>query len=178
MNIASMVRKLVGHWDRASSVTRAAGINWYPDARAVVATLAARYHVTPRCAAGVVAALSPRIHWVRNIAVAELVLARAEQVPGCFRANLAKARRIASGSKPLRVLSGPKVRAFYRALVGDDSAAVIDVWTVRAAGWLTSLTERAYGMVARALALAAARVHTTTSALQAGAWVAVRGRAN
>lgn len=104
-------------------------------------------------------------------------LARAIEVPGCFRANLAKARAIAAGGKPLTVLSGPKVRAFYRALVGDDSAAVIDVWTVRAAGWLTSLTERAYALVSRALEIAARKLNTSVTRLQAVAWVAVRGRA-
>lgn len=177
MNIASMVRRLIGHWERSSNDIRDTGINWYPVARRTVAEMATKYGVTHRCAAGVVAALSPRLHWSRNITVADMVLAREENVPGCFRANLRKARAIREGAKPSRVLSGPKVRAFYRALVGDDSAAVIDVWTVRAAGWVTSLTEQAYAKVARALEIAASKVRTSVAALQAVAWVAVRGRA-
>lgn len=129
-------------------------------------------------AAGVIAALSPRLTWSYNVIAAEAVLAKAERVPGVFRANLVKARAIAEGARPLTVLSGPKVRAFYRALCGDSSAAVVDVWTARAAGLdQTALTPTMYDQVARALRMGADEVGTTTSSMQAVAWVAVRGRA-
>ena len=139
----------------------------------------ARIHgCTLATSAGVIAALSPRLGWTYNVLAADLVLGQAEHVPGVFRASLAKARRIAEGARPTAVLSGPKVRAFYRALMGDESAAVVDVWTARAAGLDGSqLTPKQYDAVARALRMGADEVGTTTSRLQAVAWVAVRGRA-
>lgn len=178
MNTDIMVRNLLNHWNSAADEVRVAGVNWYPTARIAVANMASRHKVSYRCAAGVIAAMSPRLHWVRNLAVADMVLGNARKVPGVFRINLDKARRIRAGHKPLTVLSGPKVRAFYRALIGDDTAAVIDVWTVCAVGWTANLTEKAYHLVADALRIAAAKVRTSVAAMQAVAWVVVRGKAS
>jgi hypothetical protein len=104
-------------------------------------------------------------------------MAGAESVPGVFSTSLAKARAIAAGARPLDVLSGPKTRAFYRAIMGDERAAVVDVWVLRAIGWTRSVTEKAYQTIANALTIAAAYARTTVARLQAVAWVVVRGKA-
>jgi len=139
--------------------------------------MAREHGTTQAVAAGVIAALSPRIRWVRNLAVARLALA-GKKVTGVFKNNLAKARRIIAGEKPLGVLSGPKTRAFYRAIMGDESAAVIDVWMLRAVNYAKyKLRDHEYNRITSALARAAHVVGTTIARLQAVVWAVVRGRA-
>lgn len=176
--VRRLARRLVALWHAADKAVRTAGVQWYRDARATARRLARAHGCSLATAAGVIAALSPRLTWAYNVVAADLVLGAAERVPGVFRANLAKSRAIAEGARPLTVLSGPKVRAFYRALMGDTSAAVVDVWTARAAGVdPEGLSPQLYAQVARALRMGADEVGTTTTSLQAVAWVAVRGRA-
>jgi hypothetical protein len=174
--LASMVRRLVAAWSGSDRTGRAQGRAWYPEARRTVRAMATTHGTSPATAAGVVAALSPRLMWAVNVRAAETVLAGSTP-RGVFRTSLGKAMRIRRGARPLSVLSGPKVRAFYRALTGDDGAAVVDVWVARVVGWTRELKERAYGTVARALEQAAALLGLRVTDLQATAWVAVRGRA-
>lgn len=171
-----MVQRLVALVARAPASAHELGGSWYSEAGRACARMARAYGCSKATACGVVAALSPRLQWAPNVRAADAVLAGATPT-GVFRASLAKAKRIAAGEAPLRVLSGPKVRAFYRALMGDESAAVVDVWVLRAVGWARTVTAKAYARIARALTLAAARVGMTVARLQAVAWVAVRGRA-
>jgi hypothetical protein len=172
VNVGAMVRRLLFQYLQAP----AEGARWYVGARWTVRRMARTAGVTVATAAGVVAALSPRLHWSRNITAARVVLA-GERPSGVFSASLRKAERIYKGARPLSVLSGLKVRAFYRALMGDDRAAVIDTWVLHAVGWAHKVTDRVYAAIARALMLAAKRVHRSVVELQAAVWVAVRGRA-
>lgn len=171
-----MVRRLLEHWSQADRNARTQGRQWYALARRTCAGMAREHGVSLATACGVVAALSPRLQWGPNVRAARAVCAGV--VPsGVFRTSLAKAQRIRNGERPLSVLSGPKVRAFYRALMGDASAAVVDVWVARAAGWARELKDRAYAIVAGALAAAARVARVPVAAFQAVVWVAVRGRA-
>jgi hypothetical protein len=170
--IGPMVQRLCSIYAQAPS----GSVHWYADARRVVRAMARERGCSVACAAGVVAALSPRQTWGRNIYTASIVLAG--DVPsGVFRASLDKARRIVEGARPLDVLSGPKTRAFYRALTGNDMAPVVDTWVLSAVGWTRKVTDRVYDAIARALLLAARRVRLSVVQLQAAVWVAVRGRA-
>ena len=172
-----MIRRLLATWQASGRTTRRQGRAWYPEARAAVRGMARTHGTSVAVAAGVVAALSPRLMWHVNVRAADAVLGGAIPV-GVFRTSLSKALRIhRGGERPLDVLGGPKVRAFYRALTGDDGAAVVDVWVLRVVGWTKSLTERAYGQVAKALEVVARQLGVTVVDLQATAWVAVRGRA-
>jgi hypothetical protein len=171
-----MVQRLTALVGKAPPSAWTAGGSWYEDAGRVCARMARAYGCSKATAAGVVAALSPRLQWGPNLRAADAVLAGVTP-SGVFRASLKKAQAIAAGARPLDVLSGPKVRAFYRAIMGDRTAAVVDVWVLRAVGWTRSVTEKAYRAIARALELTAARLGTTVAQLQAVAWVAVRGRA-
>lgn len=103
----AMTARLVRLYESAPQETLDAGDIWYASARNEARSMARDNGVTEAVAAGVIAALSPRIHWVRNLTVARLLLAR-KKVTGVFKTNLAKARRILQGEKPLGVLSGPK----------------------------------------------------------------------
>jgi hypothetical protein len=174
---ATMTARLVKLYEGAPQEVRNAGSTWYADAQSAARDMAKEHRTTEAVAAGVIAALSPRINWVRNLAVARLVLAR-RKVTGVFQASLNKARRILAGARPLGVLSGPKTRAFYRALRGDQDAAVIDVWMLRAVRYANDKVSAIdYERITQALAKAASRVGVTIARMQAIIWTVVRGRA-
>ncbi len=167
------VRKLIAHYERATADEHLAGESWYAQARSVARQLSRQHAVSPAVAAGVIAALSPRVTWKQNIRLADAVLGLTYE-RGAFGHNLNKARRISNGERPLDVLRGPKTRAFYRALTGDESSGVIDIWMTRAMG-IRSLTNKAYAAAVRALQRAATAVGTTVAKFQAVVWVTIRG---
>ncbi len=175
--MSGMVQKLVDAWSRATDEERELGAEWYAAQRARISRMARNFDCSRACAAGVVAALSPRLRWSVNVRAAETLLSGTTP-SGVFKASLRKAQRILAGEKPLKVLSGPKVRAFYRALMGDESAAVVDVWVARAVGWTKEIKGKTYDRIARALAKAAEIVGVAVAKLQAVAWVVVRGSAS
>jgi hypothetical protein len=171
-----MVQKLIRAWSKATDEDKRQGAEWYRTARETCRDMATDNGVTHECAAGVVAALSPRLRWSVNLRAAKRCLA-GEKVPGVVKANLAKANQIAAGAPPLSVLSGPKVRAFYNAIMGDDSAAVVDIWVTRVVGWTKDVKRATYEKIATALKQAAEKVGTSVCTLQASVWVAIRGAA-
>lgn len=121
---------------------RVNGREWYARARRLSERLAADATTSVgilldedevRRAAGVVAALSPRLAWRKNVEYAELAysLRHLELREFCSRIptlnlNAAKAWRILNGEDPDDVLGGPKVRAFYFTITNpDDPRAVV-----------------------------------------------------
>lgn len=168
-------RALVARYREADEETEQLGSGWYRRSRVVARSLARAHGTSLSVAAGVLAAVSPRIRWSSNIAVADALLG-GKPVAGVFGSNLRKAERIIDGEKPLNVLGGDKVRAFYRAIMGDPDAVVLDVWMMRAAGWTkASLTPREYAALSEALTAAAARVGVDPADFQAVVWTHVRG---
>jgi hypothetical protein len=171
------------------------GAGWYDVARRTAEALAGEYNVPLHRAAGVIAALSPRITWADNVRGAEQVLHRAaypevfgpggeleglgRPVPG-FGQNVRKAEAIARGEAPEQVLGGDKVRAFYRAILGDRGAAVVDVWMIRAVGEDAhkTFTGARYARVAEALRQAAELAGIDTADFQAIIWCYTRGGAS
>ncbi len=171
-----MVRRLLATYASANGNQIALGSSWYGAARKVVCELAARYNAQPDAVAGIIAALSPRVTWRRNIRLASDVLGNCYQ-RGAFKANLTKAMRIDSGERPLDVLRGDKVRAFYLALMGDESSVVVDVWMLRAVKHVKGITSKTYGVIAAAIREAASVVGATAASFQAIVWTVVRGSA-
>lgn len=177
------VDSILAWYDGSEQQNRDAA-EWYGRGRAHVRRLARDYGVTESTAAGVIAALSPRIQWAVNLRAAESVLEHAAigiritmPVVGGFGANRDKAWRIALGERPLSVLGGLKVRAFYRNLMGQLDHVTVDVWAARAAGIEhVSITAAEYMMVAEAYTVAAQRRNVRPAEMQAVVWVAIRGR--
>ena len=182
----AMVRRITAAWSSASAADLAAGLEWYDTARAACDALAAGTsgRVTTEQAAGVVAALSPRMPWARNLTVAAAVIdAHVDGRPApamALRRNLDVACAILDGRQ-----SGPtgrKVSAFARAILGDTAAVVVDVWAARAAGHPMpdgkGLTPRQYDAIAAAYTDAAERLGVAPRDLQAAVWVVVRGSAS
>jgi len=174
---------ILRHYTDASPDAREAAA-WYGRGRSHVRRIARETGATERAVAGVVAALSPRQHWSVNLRIAEEVVRAARQGQPCpavsTGANRAKAWRIANGERPLDVLGGPKVRAFYRNLTGNLDLVTVDVWAARAAG-LTyrdgqGIDERTYARVAVAYANVAEAVGIRPAELQAIVWAQVRAQ--
>lgn len=152
------------------------GAVWYRESRREARRLSREHGVPLSRAAGVIAALSPRVRWSENVRLADDALAGRRV--GALKTSVRKAERIVNGARPLDVLKGPKTRAFYRAIMGSEDAAVVDVWMLRAAGWPTdAVTPKQYERVADALRAAAMDADVATATMQATVWTEVRGKA-
>lgn len=124
-----------------------AGRYWYTDAHATVKALAASFGVSVARVAGVASATSPRVHVKSNIALTLMYLRGARPIerddaPGKYnlvcpttgtsRGILRSTVMSLAHFERTGELRGPKVAAFMRAISGDQSVTVVDVWAFRA----------------------------------------------
>ena len=114
------------------------GISWYPDAKAIAVSLAERYGIPAAQAVGVIAALSPRNRWERNVQDADALIAayiaggpsQAMLTKVCtFTSNKAKAVKILDSGletipTALDILSGPKLREFASCIAGLNDVCI------------------------------------------------------
>jgi hypothetical protein len=116
-------RNITAVYRAATDTQREEGAAWYRVARAIAARLDP---ADPSRGAAVLAVLSPMVQWDRNVRLAED--AYAGRPLGCLSRNADKARRIIAGEDPETVVTGDKVRAFWRAITDptDQAAIVID----------------------------------------------------
>ena len=157
---------------------------WYTLAQTAARRMSKEHGVSLRRAAGVIAALSPMNTWGVNLMLAERVLVAASRgrrrAPAqCgLRANVDKAWLIACGARPLDILSGPKVRSFYRNMTGDMDAVTVDRWACRAAGVPESYvrSQPGYDEVSAAYREAAGSVGLSPAVFQAIIWCSIRER--
>lgn len=129
MTAQPLTRRATMEFRRSTAAQRESGAAWYADANAVARDQANEYGVTIETTSGIIAALSPRLGWGSNVALAERMLASHGTLDrGGIGRSLSKARRIYAGAEPLDVLGGPKTRAFYQAILsaGEEGDAVID----------------------------------------------------
>lgn len=160
------------------------GAEWYDIANRTAREMATEYGATLDNAARIIAVLSPRKRWAQNVAAAREIL-RAwsagepmPSLPGTLRANIVKAWAIANGDPS--ALRGPKVERFYANIMGDDSQVTLDVWAMRAAGSALDAPngERMYAIIADAYRTVAREHGIPVAALQAVAWIVIRGKGN
>lgn len=142
------VDRLLTLYNETSQSERAEGRQWYPNALATAARIARPEHgISIRRAAAIIAVLSPQTRWRQNVAgAARLIDAAAAGttptgLPG-YPTNHAKALNIAQGAAFGAGVGdafggeAPKVRAFYRNIVGGyiySRCVTLDVWAMRAA---------------------------------------------
>ena len=124
--------------DLATVGEQADGMSWYRRANTAAVRLADQYEVTIPVAAGVIAALSPRNKWERNLIDAENLIAAykaagteaAEDVKVCtFGKNKKKALEILvwgfeNTEAVKNVLSGPKLIEFFSCIMGEDDVCI------------------------------------------------------
>jgi hypothetical protein len=175
-------------FEQATPANIKEGCGWYRHARSLVFELSMAFGTTEEIVAGVIAALSQRTQWSTNIDRATRVL-DGDNDPGGLPLAAEKAIRIRDGEAPEDVLGERafKVQAFYRALIGDDDAAVIDTWMLDALDFYKvskvtgeryqSYTKLQYERLADVVRSEAARVGMAITEYQATVWCIIRGRA-
>ena len=124
--------------DLSSASDVAEGLAWYRTAHTAAIELSSRYSINVSTACGVIAALSPRNKWTRNLLDAENLInvfctAGADacnEVKVCtFGKNKSKAiavltRDTANLDDIESILSGPKLKEFFRCIIGQDDVCI------------------------------------------------------
>jgi len=180
------VDNIVATYNLSSADDKAEGNGWYTVAHDFAKSLDPE---NPRRAAAILAVLSPRLSWTRNIEAALDVYAG--RWPKVLNTNARKAFRIRGGADPEEVVKGPKVRAFWHAIVDPSNprAIVVDRHAIDvAAGQVLTDNQRGvllgrkgaydkvcsmYVAAAKALSVAY-RTEITPVEVQATTWVAWR----
>lgn len=123
MNATPAVRNITKIFRRTTAEDRIAGLSWYATAREVAEQLDP---TDPVRAAAVIAVLSPRTSWPQNVRLAQD--AYAGRKVGALGANVRKAQALLAGADPEDIVTGAKVRAFWRTIVDptDPRAVVVD----------------------------------------------------
>lgn len=173
------VRRLARAYRRTTPAQARIGLGWYDEAARVASDIGP----TPAVGAGVLATMSVRCQWSVTVAWSAAIIRAALQGDECPEWHTttmrAQAWRIANGEAPLDVLNGPKVRAFYANIMGDEDAVTVDVWAIRAALGDPShdgtVTPKQYGILAEIYRRAARACRVAPRTLQAAVWVATRG---
>lgn len=128
-----MRNRLLSIYGAASGDVIEAGRLWYPDAENVIADLSREYQLGRPRVAAIVAVLSPRQRWRKNIEGARAVLeGEPWRAPG-FDGNRHKAEALAAGEPLEVIIGGEKVTSFWANLIGSRTAVTVDVWAQRAA---------------------------------------------
>ena len=188
------VRNIKAIHELASADEIASGKAWYPVAGDIAKVIADQYGIHPAEAAGVVAALSPRNRWSRNVQDTEALIAayvasgaiQAGLTKVCtFGANKAKAIRILEAgvitdADVLAILSGPKLSEFYSCIRGINECCIDGhawcIWQGSKVGLadVPSIGVRLRREIKNDYAQAAADLGLKASELQAITWVAWR----
>lgn len=167
-------------FDEASPEQLTKGERWYEDARSLADTLEAAYGLHPGAGAGIISALSPRVHWNRNVQLAKSVC-QGNHVT-CLGRSRMHAIAIRHGKKTARTLRGAKTRAFAACILRPTNpwAVCVDVWAARAAGVdPKKLKSKAlYAQVAEAYREAAQQRNLPPPTFQAIVWVTCREAAS
>jgi hypothetical protein len=139
VSVDEMRQGLQEYWEDAQKTSAVAqGKAWYPNANRIAADLGKKYGVPARRAAAVIAALSPRMSWDRNVQIAGAVLNAYAKDPNVtvdhFRGkipalpvNLEMALKMARGADPRTALTGAKRRAFYANIVAPNVKGPVTV---------------------------------------------------
>lgn len=174
---------LIDRYLLATPEQRERGRRWYDAAQDACRRIASDTDTALDRVAAVMAITSPdaklvqNIEWTRKAVEAKrnrqpLTAGRypADQTPKVQRA-LDQRRK-----NPGEAVSGPKVSAFYRAIMGDDESLVIDRWAVEAAGGDRSKppTRTQHAILTEAYQTAATTCGESVRDFQAIVWIQAR----
>lgn len=182
----TMTRRILRTFDRATSSDLEAGARWYDEAGQLAADLAGfsvpfDMEVTTAQVAVIIAHLSPRTSWSRNVAGATGLL-RTGEAPACIGDNVERATASLEFADPFTSFGRKalKTRNFAANILGDREAVTVDVWAARVAGVTEAELKLVgvYDTVAHAYRLAARARGVDPATMQAVTWVVARnGRA-
>lgn len=147
---------------------------WYVDAQSVAQEVANNLSTTLEVGASIVAAFSPRERWTINV-TKSIKFSLGQTVNG-LKANYETA--IAAKELGFKALRGPKTHAFAKAVSGDTSAIVVDVWMMRGAKITKDApTKNQYKIIADCVQTLADELEMTPRTTQALIWILARGSA-
>jgi len=173
-----LVRNLGTVYAQTTTADIEDGRMWYPTARKIVTEWSTHYGIPQATVACVVAAVSPKCAWERNLVIADDILTdRAISIGGALRANVVKARRILQDQATSTLgyfPYGPKVYNFALALQGSDGVVVVDTHGIQAALNNPKATVRlkwtSYHVFSEAYRQAASFAHRPSADFQAIVW--------
>lgn len=185
-----MVSNILKVYADANPSDVAEGLEWYAQANRLAQSLAAGTSYTIEQTAGIIAAISPRLHWSKNTIYPAHILryhASANRNVETWRAGeqgmsvtykrREDALRILDGADPAEIL-GQKTWAFYCNILGDSEEVTVDVWATKIVmgdpNLYDSPSRPAYSRIADAYRDAADAIGISPRALQAATWVAYR----
>ncbi len=164
-------------WDRAAPEQITEGRAWYAKAYVIADHVAEIADISLDRAACVIAALSPRTKWERNVDAA-FAIARGEPVSGTLPMNIERAHKVMAAEDPWSVFTAtsPKIRSFAKNITGDTYEVTVDMWAALIANVTDTELARVgvYEAVAEAYRRAAAARRVAAPTMQAGTWVAIR----
>lgn len=173
----TIVERIVRTFDRATSADIEAGARWYDEAGELAAELSGG-EVSRAHAAVVIAHMSPRTTWTRNVLGARTLLATGGQYPGIMGDLFQRAEASLTYVDPFESFGkgAPKTMNFARNIYGDREAVTVDVWAMRVADLDETLLSRkgAYDAVAHAYRVAARRRGVDPATMQATTWIVAR----
>jgi len=174
--LKTLTRRILKTLDLATASDVEAGAVWYRDAQILAADLASESVFDVEETAGIIAALSPRTFWSRNVVAAVAAVKGEEKPSGIIGRNWEMATRIVEGEAVDNVLKGPKTRAFAANIAGDTSRVTVDIWALRAVGLdETALNRKGiYDAIEQAYVIAATLMGVEPATCQATAWVVTR----
>jgi len=124
-------RILLELYASTSPALRRRGRLWYPLMRRHLRSLAEEHQRPLSQVAAVLAITSVDVQLMTNLRWTEEIL-RGEREAGRYPANQTpKVRAVLGARYPCRYVTGPKVQAFYRAVMGDPDALVLDRWMLK-----------------------------------------------
>jgi hypothetical protein len=135
--------------DLRGNISSCDGIDWYFVEAQNIRKMAKNYGITFYYLAGIVAAMSPRCPWERNIIAALEVcgfMVHPEGKQPGTSANVAKGKRILAGEDVETVLTTRKVSNFYKCLISGGTFGIcIDTHAIDVAlgiGYTSNATEQ------------------------------------
>ena len=176
---ADPVSELIELYRSADADAVKRGRRWYRTARRECNAIARDTGYSVAQVAAVMAITSPDAQLVTNVEwTRKACESRGSATVGRYPSAMMPKVRAALGDrcKPGQYATGPKVSAFYRGIMGDRDALVVDRWAAFAAGYPRSakLTSKARREIERAYREAAARVGESLRDFQAIVWIAIR----
>jgi len=180
------VDRIVSTFNRATAADIEAGAQWYGEGENFIRSLAAQTGRDIETVAAVVAHLSPRTTWQRNLFGATMLLTTGT-APTCIAANVERARKALDSADPRSTFGkgAPKTRRFMANLLGERDVVTVDVWAARVALGPRDDAEQClsrvgvYDAIERAYIIAAQRLGVDPVTVQATTWIVARGgRAN
>jgi hypothetical protein len=178
----STVATLLALYESADADTVRRGREWYAAARRECRKIARDTGYSVKQVAAVMAVTSPdaqlrtNIAWTRK-ACESRGTDKVGKYPNMQRPKVIGA--LADADNPGQYATGPKVSAFYSAIIGDESAMVVDRWAAFAAGYperdrIRSLPVKIRRVIEAAYREAASLVGETVAAFQAIVWIVIR----